>query len=161
MRDLQRLANERQLAEERIQRNYESAVANAKADFKQSATQADEQYGRAKAEQEQRHRERMDALNSAYDSQRHATQAEYRQVRDEVERKYETTVRETRDGKKQAMWQAMAVFDASKNNPREALEQVQAELAGLRQALDQLEFDAVELLRMRRIWNPEFTAQGG
>ncbi len=156
MRDLQRLANERQFAEERIAREHEGAIANANADFKQRVTSAEHEYEQAKTNQQKSHQDRIDALTTTYESHRNDTQAEYRKVREEAESKYETTVREAKDGKKQAAWQALAVFDAAKNNPRETLNQVQHELAARRQELDQLDVDAVDLLRMRRLWRTSF-----
>jgi S-DNA-T family DNA segregation ATPase FtsK/SpoIIIE len=49
------------------------------------------------------------------------------------------------------------VFDASKNNPREALAAVQQELATRQAEIDQLRADVVEILRARRLWKDEWS----
>ncbi len=137
-------------------REHETAIANANATYHQQHATCDNQYEHAKNEQQQGHRARINALNTTYEEQRSATQTEYRRIRDEAEQRYESTVRDAKEGKKQAIWQALAVFDAARNNPREALEAVQQELASFRKEADQLDIDAVEMLRMRRLWKPSF-----
>ena len=153
MRDLQRLANQRQLTEERIERNYLAATQSAGDERAQRIDSADSEYASTKKEREQSHNQYLETLTRDYETARDETQGEYRQVRQQVETKHSTTVSQTKEGRKQSAWQALAVFDAAKNTPRETLQAVQQELAGRGQQIEQLHADTVELLRMRRSWN--------
>lgn len=153
MRDLQRLANERQLAEERIARNYQQSVATAEEEHRRETTSADATYKQAEQAERESHAQRTRQIETAYETERSATQEEYRRLREETEHKYKSTLGTTAEEKKQAIWQAMAVFDAAKNNPREALGEVQQELASRGRHLDQLQADVREILGSRRLWS--------
>lgn len=155
MRDLQRLANQRQLEEERIARDYEQARKSAEGQCTERTEQAEARYQQQTKEQEESHNSRIELLQTEYEQVRSSTQAEYKQIREQTEAKYTSTVRTTKDDKKQAAWQALAVFDAAKNNPREALAATQQELAGQQAHIDQLHADVEEILRTRRLWREE------
>ncbi|QDU55558.1 FtsK-like domain-containing protein [Aeoliella mucimassa] len=152
MRELQKDANERQLAEERILLEFETATQSARDEYDRQIEAGDKDYLTTKVEREESHGQYLETLTSDYESTRDETQAEYRQVRQQVEAKHATTVRQTKEDRKQAAWQALAVFDASKNTPRETLEAVQKDLVTRQQQIDQLHADTAELLQMRRLW---------
>lgn len=158
MRDLQRLANQRQLEDERIAREHHQAKKAATDLHAKRTEQAESQYQQQTKDQESSHNDRVERLQSDYEQNRSQTQAEYKQIREQTESKYTTTVRTTKEDKKQAIWQSLAVFDASKNNPREALAATQQELAGQQGHIDQLHADVEEILAARRLWRPEFTS---
>lgn len=156
MRDLQRHANQRHLEEQRIAREHAQSTAKAEATLQEQTTAAEKKYNDTKQELQKQHELLTEQSETQYHTTRDATQAEYRQLRDHANSKYDTTLREASEGEKQAVWQAQAVFDATKNNPREALEATQQQLASRQRELEQLTADAQEILRMRRLWRDEF-----
>ncbi|CAK9037432.1 ESX secretion system protein EccC (Type VII secretion system protein EccC) (T7SS protein EccC) [Durusdinium trenchii] len=156
MRDLQRLANERQLEEERIAREHDQAKKAAADKFAERTGKSETQYKQQTTEQEESHNSRVESLQAEYEQNRTGAQGEYKQIRDQTEAKYNTTVRTAKEEKKQAVWQALAVFDASKNNPREALAATQQQLSGQQAHIDQLHADVEEILRTRRLWRDDF-----
>ncbi len=88
-----------------------------------------------------------------YEQTRAQLQEEYRRVRDEVETRYTTGKRDATEAHKQARWQALAVFDAAKNNPRESLDEYLKQLGGQRGELAQVEQNGTQLLRNRHLWH--------
>lgn len=155
-RDLQRLASSRQLAEEQIGRDHQQAVHQANLNFKKQVLDAEQAYSESKIQLEQSHTQCSAELANQFEANRDATQAEYRRIREATEQKHESTVRGAKEAKKQAVWQALAVFDAAKNTPREKLEATQQELAACQVDLDQLLLDTQQLLKGRRLWQPDF-----
>lgn len=155
MRDLQRLANERQLAEERIAREYRQAVTTAEEEHRHATTTADATRRKAEQTKQESYATWSSQIDVSYETERSGTQQEYRHLREETETKYKTTVATADEERKQAIWQAMAVFDTAKNNPREALGEVQQELANRGRHLDQLHADVREILSARRLWSRE------
>ena len=153
MRDLQRIANERQLAEERIAREHQAATQDAEEEFTRRTEAAETDYQKTQTARQDEHQQFLETLTTEYETARDETQAEYRQIRQQVETKYGTTVKQAKEGRKQAAWQALAVFDAAKNNPRETLQAVQQDLVLRQQQIEQLHADAAEILQMRRLWS--------
>lgn len=155
MRDLQRHANHRHLEEQRIARQHAQASVQAETTLRRQTDEAKKRFEQAKQQLQQDHEQTIGRLESAYQATRDALQGEYRELRKQADTKYENTIRETTEGEKQAVWQAMAVFDAAKNNPREKLQATQQQLAHRQRELDQLAADAQEILRMRRLWRDD------
>ncbi|MGI9457035.1 MAG: hypothetical protein ACR2NU_10760, partial [Aeoliella sp.] len=161
LRELQLLANNRHEAEERITQEFREGTEQAAAQYEQSVDLAEQTYQQATESIEKTHTATAGQLQTDYEQARDSAQEEYRGVREEIASKYESTVKQTKETKKQAAWQALAVFDAAKNNPREELEATQQDLARQQEELEQLKQDAQTILRMRRLWRNGLDADSG
>jgi len=160
-RDLQRLASTRQLAEEQIAGDYQLSLKQSGELYDKHVASTEQAYDDAKLHLDETHRKQTASLTSEYESARDGTQADYRQIREDATKRFETTVSEAKAAKKQATWQALAVFDTAKNNPREKLEATQQTLAARQSELDQLLHDTEQILRMRRLWHTGIASSNG
>jgi DNA segregation ATPase FtsK/SpoIIIE, S-DNA-T family len=153
LRDLQRLANERHAGELTIAQAYTDGKAAAEKGHKQAVDGANKAFEQAKLASETHHQETTQRRSTDYEATRKQLQDEYRRVREEVDSRYTTGIRDAREKQKQARWQAMAVFDAAKNNPREELDDYLKSLAGRQAEIDQVVQHAAQVLAGRHLWN--------
>ena len=153
LRDLQRLANERHAAEQQVARAHNEGKKGAEKGHKQAVEKQSREFQQAKLALETSYEEQTQQRTENYERNRNQLQEKYRRVTEETQSRYNTGIREAAEAHKQARWQALAVFDAAKNNPRESLDEYVQQLGVKRRELDLVEQNAVQLLRNRHMWH--------
>ena len=151
MQNLQEIANERADAEARVantlatemmaaESNYQGRTAALTTEFGLRRRELENQFAEAKREANDTHTEKTTKLQQGYDEKESQSQATYKQSALAIERK-----------KKEAEWQALAVFDAAKDKPQQMLDQAEKRLLARKQQVDGLRRDGNTLMSMRRL----------
>lgn len=152
MRDLQRLANERQAEEERIEKEYHQGMESAEKEHAAVRTSTERDYKKLKQQLDTDHAATVEQSEAAYEQARSASQNEYHGLRTTVEGEHAQTKQAAEERLKETAWQILTVFDAQKGRPREQFEEAVARLKTKREELTLLEREAVAILQMRRQW---------
>ncbi|MEM8947285.1 MAG: FtsK/SpoIIIE domain-containing protein [Planctomycetota bacterium] len=151
MQQLQELANERADAETRVantlstemmaaESNYQGRTAALKTDFGLRRRDLENEYAQTKQDAADQHHAKVNKLQSNFDEKDSQSQSTYKQTAIAIERK-----------RKEAEWQALAVFDAAKDKPQEMLDQAEKRLLTRNQQVTGLRRDANTLMEMRRL----------
>lgn len=151
MQQLQELANERAAAEERVastlstemmaaESNYQGRTAALTTDFGLRRRELENQFAQAKQSAVDEHHDKTTKLQRGYDEKEAQSLNTFKQTTLAIERK-----------KKEAEWQALAVYDAAKDKPQEMLDQAEKRLLARKQQADGLRRDANTLMAMRRL----------
>lgn len=152
LRDLQRLANERQETHERIEREHQAALEAGQNAYAAARTAAEREHNRAKQQLERDHAAAMAQAEATYEHARSTAQNEYHGLRTSVEGEHDQAKREAQERLKETAWQILTVFDAQKGRPRERLDEAIARLKTKRDEVAVLQQDAIAILQMRRQW---------
>lgn len=151
MQQLQEMANERAQAESRVagtlatelkaaEANYQGHVARMKTDFGLRRRQLENDFAQVKQQAIDEHHEKKTRLQRGFEEKRAQSVGIYKKSALAIERK-----------KKESEWQALAVFDAAKDQPQQMLDQAGKRLLAKRQQIDGLRRDANTLMSMRRL----------
>ncbi len=151
MQKLQQLADVRAAEEIRLANTLQAELAAAEKDhlltvnridrdFPQRRRNLENEYAEAKRQVGQEHRQSVQQLNEQFEAQKKQIDTDFKQLLLSIERTY-----------KEKQWEAMAVFDASKDTPQQLLDQASKRIATRKSHVDSLERDADTLLAMRRL----------
>ncbi len=151
MQHLQQLADARAAEEKRLATTLAEKLAEAEKvhqltanrltkQFNQRRRDLENEFSQAKLETSQRYREATAKLTSQAESECNRIEVDYKQLMLGIERSH-----------KEKQWEAMAVFDASKDVPQQMLDQAGKRIQTRKSQLDSLLRDANTLLSMRRL----------
>ncbi len=151
MQQLQELANQRAEAESSVantlasemkaaESNFQGRTAALTTDFGLRRRDLENQFAEAKRQANDEHQQKTSSLQQGYNDKEAQSLKAYKQNALAVERK-----------KKEAEWQAMAVFDAAKDKPQEMLDVAEKRLLARKQQVDGLRRDGNTLMSMRRL----------
>ncbi|HEX5472256.1 MAG TPA: FtsK/SpoIIIE domain-containing protein [Lacipirellulaceae bacterium] len=152
LRDLQRLANERAQAEERIRLALADGLHDAERVRDASAAEIERQFSEGRSSATSEYEKVTSAAREQYEAERNAAQKEYKGLRHGVESELSRVKEAARSEKQQASWETLTVFDALKGRPRERFLATVKRLEHSNQELAVLERDAVEIMQLRRQW---------
>jgi hypothetical protein len=151
MHDLQQLADARAAEELRItttrtaeltaaEKDHQTTANKLTKDFAERRRQLENDFANAKLAAGQEFREAKAELTKQLAADQTRIAAEHKQLGLMLERKH-----------KEKQWEAMAVFDASKDAPQQALDQAIKRIGTRKAQVDGLERDALTLLTMRKL----------
>jgi hypothetical protein len=149
MQRLQRLADQRAQQERMLASALDSELSAAQRDFEETSRRLNEQ-----------HAEKRRTLESDYSAAGRAAEAEFESSRQQADAARRAALKANDDRRdaavvaaehlaKESEWQALAVFDAHKNQPQQMLEEATKRLQARRRQVDGLERDSYTLLEMR------------
>lgn len=150
MRDLQRLANERADAEERIRAARDNGLQEAERARDDATKSIDAKYNAARAAAQAEFESSRRATQERYERERNAAQHEYKGLRHEVESSHAKSLQSAETEQQEASWETLAVFDAIKGRPRERMLDAARRIRAKEAELVTLENDALAILAMRR-----------
>jgi len=157
MRDLQRLANERNQEESRIRTALDVGLQASEIARDTTAADIARQFNERRAQAAAEYERVTSEARTRYESEREAAQQEYKGLRQGVESEVSRVTKTAHDEKQRVSFEALTVFDALKGRPRERFLEAVRRLELTNQELAVLEHDAIEIMRMRRQWR-EFPA---
>ncbi|QEG32985.1 FtsK/SpoIIIE domain-containing protein [Bythopirellula goksoeyrii] len=151
MQQLQQLANTRAAEEARLAASLSEILAAAEKDhtlnanrltktFTERRRDLENEFSNAKLAVGQQYRETKAELTSKSESEINRIEVDYKQLLLGIERTH-----------KEKQWEAMAVFDASKDKPQQLLDQAGKRIQSRKSQVDSLLRDADTLLTMRRL----------
>ncbi|TWU23729.1 FtsK-like domain-containing protein [Bythopirellula polymerisocia] len=173
MQKLQQLADTRAADEAYISKTLADKLAAAEKEreltlnrltkqFTQQRRDLENEFSQAKLSAGQQHREAKAAISTKSEAEQNRIEVDYKQLLLGIERTH-----------KEKQWEAMAVFDASKDTPQLLLDQAGKRINTRKSQVDALLRDANTLLQMRRLaknipeeevhsppQSPEATAEG-
>jgi hypothetical protein len=152
LRELQRLASERNQEEARIRAALADGSAAAKTSWDVSIAAAERQHAAARAAATAEYERETGEVRGRYERERDAAQQQYKGLRQGVESEHSRVTEAARSEQQQASWEALAVFDALRGRPRERYLEVVERLKQSSQELAVLEDDASAIMKMRRQW---------
>ncbi len=151
MQHLQQLADTRAAEEARIyttrfeelaaaEKDHQKTANKLTKDFAERRRSLENEFAEAKLAAGQELRESKQEITKQFEADKNRTAVEHKQLLLVLERKH-----------KEKQWEAMAVFDASKDAPQQMLDQAIKRINTRKAQVDSLERDAVTLLSMRRL----------
>lgn len=151
MHELQQLADARAAEELRIattrtaeltsaEKEHQTTANKLTRDFAERRRQLENEFANAKLAAGQEFRAAKTELTQQLATDQARTTAEHKQLGLVLERKH-----------KEKQWEAMAVFDASKDAPQQALDQATKRIGTRKAQVDGLQRDALTLLTMRKL----------
>lgn len=151
MQQLQELANQRAQAESSVanklstemmaaESNYQGRTAALTTEFGLRRRELENEFAETKQAAIDLHHDKTSKLQQAYEEKEAQSQATYKQTALAIERK-----------KKEAEWQALAVYDAAKDRPQQMLDQAEKRLLARKQQVEGLRRDGNTLMTMRRL----------
>lgn len=151
MHELQQLADaraaeERRIADARIrepaeaEQEHQATASKLTKEFAARRRQLENEFANAKMAAGQEYREARAELARELAAQQTRINAEHKQLSLTIERKH-----------KEKQWEALAVFDASKDAPQQLLDQAKKRIVTRKAQVDGLERDANTLLAMRKL----------
>jgi hypothetical protein len=152
LRDLQRLANERASAEERIHTALVDGLRAAEETRDRAAVEIGRQFTQRREAAAAEYERVTSGARAHYEQDRNAAQQAYKGLRQGVESEVSRVTQAALQEQQQKSWEALTVFDALKGRPRERFLETVGRLERTSQELAVLEHDAIEIMRMRRQW---------
>ena len=154
MQQLQELADERAQTEERVaatlsrelkaaEASYRGHVSRVTTDFGLRRRQLENEFAQAKQQAADTYQDKTTRLKHGFEEKRTQIETTYKNSALAIERR-----------KKESEWQALAVFDAAKDQPQQMLDQAGKRLLSRRQQKEGLARDANTLMAMRRLLKP-------
>lgn len=138
--DEQRIAAARTLALTSAEKEHQTTANKLTKDFAERRRQLENEFAGAKLATGQEFREAKEQLNERLTQEQARIAVEHKQLGLMIERK-----------NKEKQWEALAVFDASKDAPQQMLEQATKRILTRKAQVDGLERDAQTLLAMRKL----------
>ena len=155
MRDLQRLADDRAAEEMRLRAARNQGVEEVQQKFSAKREEIDAQWEAARVKATTEQEQQRATADQEYQRELQAAQQEYKELRSEVERKHSQTTQAARQEQQESAWQALTLFEASKDGPQERFQQAARSLRQNVSELKILEQDAARIMRMRRVRPPK------
>jgi len=151
MQQLQELANARAQAETSVAETLAVELAAANSDFETTASRHTVEFAQQRRKIENAFSQAKQDASDAQHQTRERLQHSFHSLQAKSETNYKQSALAIERKKKESEWQAMAVFDASKDGPQQLLDQAGKRLLARRQQVDGLRRDASTLLSMRRL----------
>lgn len=152
---LQQLADWRAEREEAVATAHRDALEYAAEDFETTSGEINQQFSARRRELEAEYADAQQAAEATYDAAAEAARSRLAEQLHQLEVDESDAMAAAKQSADTAKWEAMAVFDASKDKPHEHWERANKRLAMQAQQLEGLRRDAESLLGMRRIRVPQ------
>ena len=151
MQQLQQLADERAEAEVRIAATLETQRTAAQQEYESTSEKLAQQSAQRRRELENEFAQAKSAAREQFRQTQQNIEQQRQQQRKHIEKTYRQTTLAIERKKKESEWQALAVFDAAKDTPRQMLDEAANRLQASRLQVDGLQRDANTLMAMRRL----------
>ena len=151
MQHLQQLANERAQAETRITVTLATEHTAAREDHDTTQDRLTKDYAQQRHNLENDYALAKQAAEAVFGEGEKNNQVEYQTSRHSIEAAYKQQSQAIEKIAQESHWQAMAVYDAAKDQPHQLLEAASKRLISCRAQTDGLERDAQTLLAMRNL----------
>ncbi|MBX3424065.1 MAG: AAA family ATPase [Pirellulales bacterium] len=155
LHELQQLADWRATEEARIAAALRKESAAAAEEFESTAQSLHKQYSTQRRDLETQFAEAKQAVEAGLEQDRALATRELAAAIDRLDAEESDALAAAKQRAQEAQWEAMAVFDASKDKPEQHWAKASKLVAVQRQQLEGLQRDADALLGMRRLKRPE------
>lgn len=149
MQQLQQAADARAQAEAVAAETLAAELATVQADFDAAAAKLHQTHAAARRELENDYGAAKQSAAAEAEAQQQRCREQFDKLQQQINGRYKEVVAEAEHRESEAKWQAMSVFDASKDQPRQSLETAQKRIDGQARQIEGLERDAIALMAMR------------
>jgi S-DNA-T family DNA segregation ATPase FtsK/SpoIIIE len=151
MQHLQQLANRRADDERMLRATLDAEIADAELELQATADRLAKEFEERRRALEAEYAQMQRVAGETLEDGRREADKVRAAVRKDSDSRHETSLAAASKKSGDAQWQAMAVFDAQKNQPQQLLDEAQKRIAARRRQVDGLERDAQTLLEMRNL----------
>jgi energy-coupling factor transporter ATP-binding protein EcfA2 len=147
VRDLFRLVADRTAAESTIESDFQSSIKAASGEFRDSQRRILERFESQKAAAEAEFQELRERITARFESEHGAAQREFQQVRERIADHTESELGAAKQDYDEARWMAGTVYEATKNEANELLNQAKRRVSDGEQKLQAIRLQATALLK--------------
>ena len=151
MQQLQELANERAEAEQRTAATLSREMKAAEAVYRGNVSRISTDFGLRRRELENAFAQAKQTAVDTHQARIKQLHKAFAEKQAEIETTYKNTALAIERKRKEAEWQALAVFDGAKDRPQQMLDQANKRLHTRHQQKEGLHRDAHTLIAMRRL----------
>jgi hypothetical protein len=151
MQRLQQLANRRASEERVLAATLSAQLSDAEREFEETARRLNEDFAERRRALENDYAAAKQLAATLLEQGQRDAQTAWQDATQQSNAVFNSVVETARKKSQDSEWQALAVFDASKNQPQQKLDETQKRLQAKHRQLDGLERDALTLLDMRRL----------
>jgi len=151
MQQLQELANERAASEACIAEAFQTETEATQQKHAATSQRLQETFAEERRTMENAFAQAKQTASEQWQQRKETAEQEYAAFCKQIETEHSRAVLASERKAKESQWQTLAVFDASKDQPQQQLEETVKRLQIRRSQLDGLERDANTLLAMRRL----------
>ncbi len=147
-----RLVAERIPDETQIPSAHSARRAAIDKQSQQARKQLDDNYHERRSAMETEFNEAVRRIQQQFESQRSATQNKYESVRNEMVQRFSDADEAAERARQESRWEAMTVFEATKDGPANEVQALEDELDARWQQMQEVQEQAAQRLRKRRQW---------
>jgi hypothetical protein len=149
MQRLQQLADRRAQEERILAAAISSELESAEKEFEETSRKLNEEHASKRRDLENAFAEAKSAAAVDFETAKQQVEAAQRKAVATADRRRTATISAAEHQAKEQQWQALAVYDAHKNQPQQIIEDAAKRIQARRRQVDGLERDANTLLEMR------------
>jgi ABC-type multidrug transport system fused ATPase/permease subunit len=151
MQHLQQLANRRAEDERMLRATLDAEISDAELELQSTAERLEKEHAQRRRALEQEYAAAHEAATATFEAGQREAERVRGAARKDCDARHAAIVAAAEQKSSDAQWQALAVYDAHKNQPQQQLDEAHKRVAAKRRQVDGLERDAQTLLEMRNL----------